>query len=73
MDTFGWVSIYHPIKGMSDYKKCALASKLFVLDYNRIPVDIRTSTSLAVFKRRLKQWIKANIEFVQIKMTLLEV
>ena len=34
------------------------------LDYNRVPVDIRTSTSLAVFKRKLKQWIKANIDLV---------
>ena len=34
------------------------------LDYNRIPVDIRTSTSLPVFKGKLKQWINANVDLV---------
>ena len=30
-------------------------------DYNSIPASIRSSTSLATFKKQLKQWIKLNI------------
>ena len=44
----------------------SLARKSFLVRsatvWNRIPPDIRSSTSIQVFKRKLKKWIKLNIE-----------
>ena len=35
------------------------------VDYNRIPVDIRTFPTLATFKKKLRQWVKYNIDLVR--------
>ena len=32
------------------------------VDYNRIPVEIRASPTLATFKKKLRQWVKDNID-----------
>ena len=34
------------------------------VDYNRIPVDIRSSPTLNTFKKKLRQWVKDNIDLV---------
>ena len=34
------------------------------MDYNRLPADIRTCSSLATFKRKLKQWVRVNVDLV---------
>ena len=31
------------------------------LDYNRIPVEVRAAKTVAVFKYKLKKWVKTNI------------
>ena len=34
------------------------------IEYNRIPADIRNSPSLETLKKKLRQWVKINVDLV---------
>jgi hypothetical protein len=44
-----------------------VASKSFMVrsavTWNQIPADIRNSKSVGIFKKKLKEWIKVNVEY----------
>ena len=44
--------------------KCNSMRYRATIDYNRIPVEIRTCESLVTFKNKLKQWVKENVDIV---------
>ena len=44
--------------------KCGSMRYRGTIDYNRIPVEIRTCTSLVTFKKKLKLWVKDNVDIV---------